>query len=257
MTRSFFRNLEQNGVAYLLISGQATVLYQAAEFSEDLDLWIEPSNANIERLIIALRAANARFYKLTPPLTEQNFRAGHGFHFVFEGEQPFYLDVMGKPPRVGSFQFCAERRQTFETDWGTLPVIGLKDLVEIKKTQRLRDYSIISALARRWIDRPEFSHNPDEYRWILENIFSLADLEELAQEQPSIAQWSSGDTKQFLENVAQRQTPTAELEDRLQNAFQSTIGALQRADRDYWKPIISQLRVFKAKGELVPEGNLL
>lgn len=48
MTRSFFQNLERHSVSYLLISGQATVLYDAAEFSEDLDLWIEPSPENFQ-----------------------------------------------------------------------------------------------------------------------------------------------------------------------------------------------------------------
>ena len=47
--RSFFRNLEREAVRYLLISGQASILYGAATFSEDVDLWIEPAEANIGR----------------------------------------------------------------------------------------------------------------------------------------------------------------------------------------------------------------
>ena len=42
MIRSFFQSLEDKQVAYLLISGQATVLYGAATFSEDIDLWVKP-----------------------------------------------------------------------------------------------------------------------------------------------------------------------------------------------------------------------
>jgi hypothetical protein len=34
MIASFFQSLEREGVAYLLISGQAAVLYGAATFSE-------------------------------------------------------------------------------------------------------------------------------------------------------------------------------------------------------------------------------
>jgi hypothetical protein len=37
MIASFFQSLETHRVAYLLISGQATVLYGAATFSEDID----------------------------------------------------------------------------------------------------------------------------------------------------------------------------------------------------------------------------
>ena len=68
MIASFFQSLESSGVAYLLISGQATVLYGAATFSEDIDLWIEPSPENVERFRAALHQVKARYYKLTPPL---------------------------------------------------------------------------------------------------------------------------------------------------------------------------------------------
>jgi len=37
MIASFFQSLETRCVAYLLISGQATVLYGAATFPEDMD----------------------------------------------------------------------------------------------------------------------------------------------------------------------------------------------------------------------------
>lgn len=43
MIESFFQSLERHSVEYLLISGQATVLYGAATFSEDVDLWVKPS----------------------------------------------------------------------------------------------------------------------------------------------------------------------------------------------------------------------
>jgi hypothetical protein len=78
MIASFFQSLETHRVAYLLISGQATVLYGAATFSEDIDLWVEPSSGNIERFQAALSAVGARYYKLTPPLEAPYFEAGHG-----------------------------------------------------------------------------------------------------------------------------------------------------------------------------------
>jgi hypothetical protein len=54
MIASFFQSLEAHDVPYLLISGQATVLYGAATFSEDIDLWVEPSDVNVQRLRAAL-----------------------------------------------------------------------------------------------------------------------------------------------------------------------------------------------------------
>src|SRR5271154_1531126 len=105
MIANFFQSLDRNGVEYLLISGQATVLYGAATFSEDIDLWINPTEKNRDRFLLALRDGQARYYKLTPPLTVENLQRGHGFHFILAGGEAgeIYLDVMGKPPRVGSF----------------------------------------------------------------------------------------------------------------------------------------------------------
>src|SRR5450631_2238944 len=102
MIANFFQSLEQNGVEYLLISGQAAVLYGAATFSEDIDLWIHPAERNRGRFLAALRDCRARYYKLTPPFTIENLQRGHGFHFVLPGgAEDFFLDVMGRPPRAG------------------------------------------------------------------------------------------------------------------------------------------------------------
>ena len=154
MIASFFQSLEARGVAYLLINGQATVLYGAATFSEDIDLWVEPSPENIERLQEALSAAGAQYYKLTPPLDPLYFEAGHGFHFLL-GEspgEPIFLDLMGRPPRVLSFGAALRVSRPFPTDWGMLPTVGIRDLIELKKTQRLADYPIISALTLRLLE---------------------------------------------------------------------------------------------------------
>jgi hypothetical protein len=52
MIANFFQSLGSHGVEYLLISGQATVLYGAATFSEDIDLWINPTPENCDRFTV-------------------------------------------------------------------------------------------------------------------------------------------------------------------------------------------------------------
>ena len=82
MIKNFFQSLEAGGVEYLLISGQATVLYGAATFSEDIDLWVNPTAANAGRFLSVMRSCHARYYKLTPPWEVEWLARGHGFHFV-------------------------------------------------------------------------------------------------------------------------------------------------------------------------------
>ena len=117
--RRLFRSFERAGLEYLLISGQATILYGAAMFSEDVDLWIRPTAENAQKLVVALAEQRARVHRLTPPLTLRNMRSGHGFHFVVP-DRPVevYLDIMARPPRVGSFTSAKRRSRKIKTDWG-------------------------------------------------------------------------------------------------------------------------------------------
>ena len=142
MIASFFQSLSRHRVEHLLISGQATVLYGAATFSEDIDLWIDPTAENCDRFALTLRECGARYYKLTPPLTLEYLARGHGLHFFLSGRNAseMFLDILGKPPRVGSFAAAATAARWMETEWGRLHIIDLRDLVELKKTQRLEDY---------------------------------------------------------------------------------------------------------------------
>jgi hypothetical protein len=97
--RSLFRSFDRRGLDYLLISGQASVLYGAATFSDDVDVWVRPTGSNLHRLLVALADRDARVHELTPPLTPRYAEAGHGFHFVVPSPLPVYLDVMARPPR--------------------------------------------------------------------------------------------------------------------------------------------------------------
>lgn len=51
MIKKFFHNLNAIGVSYILISRQATVLYGASAFSEDIDLWVEPEAENWNKFL--------------------------------------------------------------------------------------------------------------------------------------------------------------------------------------------------------------
>ncbi len=110
---SFLGSLEKAGVRYLLISGQACVLYGASQFTEDIDLWVRPTASDLKALLRALAAAGATVHKLTPPLNLSRMRRGHGFHFLIRPD--VYIDVMGRPPRVGAFEHAWARARRILT----------------------------------------------------------------------------------------------------------------------------------------------
>ncbi len=229
--RKLFRSFEEAGLEYLLISGQATVLYGAAMFSEDIDLWIRPTSANAQGLLLALADQQARVHRLTPPLTLRNMRAGHGFHFIVPGRPlETYLDIMARPPRVGSFASVMRRARKMNTDWGVLPVVHPVDLVEIKKTRRLADFDIITNLVMLYLAEESEPRNP-LLRWAAKNCFRPE--ERLAiNARLGVHQTIAACARQIAEEILD----------------------LQARDRAYWSTIIDELRTMRRAGTLVPDG---
>lgn len=261
MIANFFQSLERNGVEYLLISGQATVLYGAATFSEDIDLWINPTEANRDRFLTALGESRACYYKLTPPLTVAHLQHGHGFHFILPGGAAgeIFLDVMGHPPRVGSFAKSSATARLMETEWGTIRTIGIKPLVELKKTQRLEDYPIISKLALAWFDQPECAQPAADFLWALDNICTLPELAVFFTEHPAAVGVATGQFHREAGEFGRQLLADGEVaevvERRVGEQFQARISVLQQADRQYWREIIRRLKELRGAGHLMPEGG--
>jgi hypothetical protein len=261
MIANFFRSLEQHRVEYLLISGQATVLYGAATFSEDIDLWINPAAENNSRLIATLRECCARYYKLTPPLIQAHLARGHGFHFVLPSEAgpETFVDIMGQPPRVGPFTANSHTARLMQTDWGPIRTVGLKELVEIKKTQRIEDYPIIGNLVLAWFRDPVCSRNAEDFQWAMDHIFTVATLREFFEEQPEavhhVAKPRTPALRTFAEEVVASREVPEEIEHAIAGAMQERMMLLQQRDRRYWREIIAELRQFRAQGVLMREGD--
>ena len=244
MIANFFQSLSDRGVEYLLISGQATVLYGAATFSEDIDLWINPTSENRDRFSAV-----------------ENLSRGHGFHFVLPGvkDSEVFLDVMGSPPRVGSFAASLATARWMETEWGAIRTIGLQPLVELKKTQRLEDYPIISKLSLAWFDQPECSKTPGDVRWALQNIFTLPELRIFFAEHAEAVDLSVENSNPVVTELG-RQLRSGEdvsesVERQVNEWVQQRIADLQQADRRYWREIIAKLKGLRATGKLAPEGS--
>ena len=260
MIASFFQRLEAGGVRYLLISGQATVLYGAATFSEDVDLWVDPETVNLQALTRALRDCGARYYKLTPSMTQVMAERGHGFHFVLptDGLAPeTYLDVLGQPPRVGSFGDARAEARSFDTDWGRVPTIGVRQLVEVKKTQRIGDYPIISRLVLLHLEHTP----PDAERldWALRNVMTVGDLCTLFRVNGAAVEQFDLALPNPVAPHRDRLLSGVELPEAAEDEIDAWLGGriteLRKADRQYWRPIIAELRELRRLGALMTEGE--
>lgn len=229
--RRLFRSFDRAGVEVLLISGQASILYGAAAFSEDVDVWIRPTLANARRLLRALASERARVYKLTPRLTLRNMRFGHGFHFtVPRGDETLYLDVMAVPPRVAPFAQAVRRATVMEGPHGRFPVVSIPDLVELKKTQRFFDYDVISNLAARVGRDP--SSDGRLLAWAARNSFRAEDR------------------AAFLRRLGRRATVAV-----CRAKIVAEVARLQTRDAAYWRRIVQDLRRLRRGGRLLLAGT--
>jgi hypothetical protein len=158
-------------------------------------------------------------------------RAGHGFHFLVPGRPlPTFLDILARPPRVGSFGSAERRARRIRTDWGILPVVHPVDLVEIKKTRRLADYDIITNLVLLYLAEIP-SPNKAVLRWAADNCYR-------PEERAAI----------FV-RLGQAQTI-----DECAHHIAKEVLQLQSRDRAYWRPIIDELRKMRREGTLLAEG---
>jgi len=246
-----------------LISGQATVLYGAATFSEDIDIWVEPKVENWNKFLNLINNIGAKIYKLTPPVSMELIKKGHGYHFQIPSKDKnpplWFLDIMGVVPRIGDFKCSFKDVKYQKTDWGKLPVMGIRDLVEIKKTRRLDDYTVISNLVR--IEYESLSSrriNTNDWKWILTNSFEIEDLLYYLNSHNSAKSISAALSRACLSFCIKTIVNQKEKEKYIELASKEIaleIEDLRMQDRKYWEPVIDELKKMKEKNQLLALGS--
>ena len=170
------------------------------------------------------------------------------------------LDVMGVLPRVGVFQKAWENVEFHKTDWGVLPVIGLRDLVEIKKTRRLEDYPIISNLARNEYERISPAKiKDDDWRWILSNSFEVEDILYYLRKHKKARKVCETLPRKCLKYCL-KSIKASDKEEKYFSAASKEIAfeieELRKKDRLYWQAIIKELKELNRRGKLLNIGDI-
>jgi hypothetical protein len=135
-------------VKALLIGGQACIFYGAAEFSRDVDYAVLADSENLLKVKSALNELGAEGIYV-PDLSEEVLKRGHACHFRFPKNEPkgARIDVLGKMRGVDGFaEIWSRKKEIPVSGIGNIPVMGLSDLVQSKKTQRDKDWPMIRRL---------------------------------------------------------------------------------------------------------------
>ncbi len=143
--RDLLSALADTNAEYLVVGGWAVGYHAEPRFTKDLDLFIGPSNANLQAVATALATFGA------PAAIIETLRSLGPDEFLFLGAPPVRVDILR---RVDGIEFAAAyaRRETLH--WAGVPVsmIGFDDLVAAKtaagRERDRRDLKLLDAARR-------------------------------------------------------------------------------------------------------------
>jgi hypothetical protein len=144
--REFFAELTAHEVRFVVIGALAVAAHAEPRFSEDLDVFAQPSAANSKRLRAALISFG--FGDAVPAASEL---AKEGPVWML-GRKPLRIDILTQISGVSWPQAWAGR-VTLDLDGLSLPVIGRADLIANKRAsgrpKDLRDLDVLEHLGVR------------------------------------------------------------------------------------------------------------
>ncbi len=124
--KNMLRLLNQHRVKYLIVGGYAVMKYTEPFYTEDMDIWVEPSPENAGRTYQALVQFGAPMADLTVHDLAQE-------HIVFQfGMAPIRVDIMTSIDAVCFSEAWQQRVQTHLNDI-PIPILSLQHLKQNKK----------------------------------------------------------------------------------------------------------------------------
>ena len=123
---SDFRDLLQNfnaaGVRYLIVGGYAVMVHTEPRYTKDLDIWIEPEQANARSVLSALAALGAP----TDSVQESDFTEPEVFFQI--GIEPVRIDVMTSVKGL-AFRSAWDRKVVVDFGGISAPVLCREDII--------------------------------------------------------------------------------------------------------------------------------
>ena len=131
--KDLLRAFNDADVRYLVVGGWAYMEHVEPRYTKDLDVWIERSAANADRVLTALRTFGAPLRELS---TDDLISPGVFYQL---GLPPNRIDIITQLEEM-DFATCWERRKTVSLGDLSVEYISLDDLLENKeRTGRARD----------------------------------------------------------------------------------------------------------------------
>lgn len=225
----------------LLMGGQACVFYGAAQFSKGIDFLILAEDENFEGLHAALGELKATRIAV-PGFDPRVLDRGHAVHYRCKatGVEGLRVDIMTKLRDLPDFSILWDRRTTItESDGQKIELLSVPDLVNAKKTQRMKDWPMISALVEGHYDQYTSEPNPSRIDFWLRESRVEDRLIDLVVRFPAEAAAMAASTRPLLALAITPDLP------RLREALDAEVRAEQEKDRIYWEPLKREMEEFR------------
>ena len=117
---------ENHGVRYLIVGGHAMMLYTEPRYTKDLDVWVEATAENAERVYRALAGFGAPLSGMTPA----DFAEAGTFYQL--GRPPLRVDILMS---IDGVEFDPAWRRRVQSDFGggVAWFISREDLIRNKR----------------------------------------------------------------------------------------------------------------------------
>jgi hypothetical protein len=124
--RDILTAFAEHEVEYLIIGGYAAGFHGIPRFTKDLDLWIKPGAANLERARQALSAFGA------PELVLSQLQSLSEQDILWMGVPPVRVDIVKGVPG-GDFAGAYQRRVAAKWDGVRVTIVNRSDLIALKR----------------------------------------------------------------------------------------------------------------------------
>jgi len=187
---SLTREFNEGALRAILSSGQAVVLHRLAVMSKDGDWILRESQDALAHVLDVLERRGAR-YRYGAPLDVRWMRGGWSSHFEFRSEAiRVRTDFVTRPPRLDADDLAALWREQASS---AIPVVDPRRLIELKKTNREKDYAVIGELARLLDDpRQQFLASRSARDLVALAVAQPELARELAATRPVLAETGAG-----------------------------------------------------------------
>ncbi len=146
--QDFLRLLNANAIRYLVIGGYAVAYHGYVRYTGDLDIFVELSTENAEKLVRAVRAFGFALPRVKRALF---LRRGK---IIRLGHEPMRLEIVNEIDGV-SFDECFRRRRVAKLGDLRVNFIALPELLKNKRAaRRPQDLADVEVLTAKNLRKP-------------------------------------------------------------------------------------------------------